>query len=201
MIAAVPDVVARAAAAFADTSHGVIVFRSHAVVNRPLQRAEVDDAAFVFVDGRKVSSSAANPGGPASAEAVAHQPYDPRYVAEYRYASTACVAPCPSGAIAVSFDAVARDAMHGHGVMVVDPVTAHILRTTTIPYVVPSPARSGTLVTTWGATPAGWFPIATTGTFIGQIGPFRGHATLTQTFTGYARYPSVAAAQKALPQG
>jgi hypothetical protein len=55
------------------------------------------------------------------------------------------------------------------------------------------------VTTTWGPTPVGWLPVATDGTFTGRIGPFGGHAVLRQQFTGYKRYPDLAAAERDAP--
>ena len=100
------------------------------------------------------------------------------------------------GSVAIAYDTDSRDAAHGRGIIVVDEHTARVLRLTVAPFVVPRPASAGTLTTTWGATPAGWFPVATDGTFSAHFGPFGGHATLTQRYTAYKRYPDVASAER-----
>jgi hypothetical protein len=191
-------IVQRAAQTYADQSRGVVAFRTHVTVRsaqRLLPQDQVDDAWFVLEDGR-VARSGGDPNGPAAAEAAAHQPYDLRYVAEYAFASAPC-AGCAAGAVAVAYTGVSHDAQHGRGVLVIDTRTARIIRSTTEPYVVPKPARSGMLVTTWGATDAGWYPIATDGTFVGRVGPFSGRAALTQRFSAYQRYQDVATAERA----
>jgi hypothetical protein len=99
--------------------------------------------------------------------------------------------------MAVAHDSDAHDAAHSRGVMVVDERTARVMRITAQPFVMPRSATAGTITTTWGATAAGWFPIAADGSFSGHIGPFGGRATLTQAFTAYKRYPDVVSAERA----
>ena len=198
----VPDATAlikRVAATFAEQARGVFGFRSHATVRsaeRILPHDQVEDAWFVFSDGRLVKSGG-TPGGPASAETAAHQPYDVRYVGEYRFASTAC-ARCAPGTVAIAYDSPVHDAVHGRGQLTIDAQTARILTQTTQPFVVPKPARTGSLATTWAETPAGWYPVSTVGTFIGRVGPLSARATLTQQFTNYRRYAEVILAERAL---
>ena len=190
--------VRRAGATFADESRGVIAFRSHAVVRtspRFVRPDQIDDAWVIDLDGRAVHVRGGDAAGPAATEAVVHQPYDARYASEYRYAPTPCT-DCAAGTLAVAYDTDAHDAAHGRGLMIIEERTARVLRVTAAPFVVPRPASTGTLTTTWGPTPAGWLPVSADGTFSGHIGPFGGHATLTQRFTGYKRYPDVASAER-----
>jgi hypothetical protein len=195
----VASLVRRVGATFAAESHGVIAFRSHAVVRTSphfVRADQVDDAWIVDLDGRAVHIRSGDATGPATTEAGIHQPYDARYTSEYRYAFAPC-GECTAGSVAVAYDSDAHDGAHGRGVMVVDERTARVVRVTAQPFVVPRPATAGTLTTTWGATAAGWLPIAADGSFTGRIGPFGGHATLTQAFTGYKRYPDIASAERA----
>ena len=192
------ELVRRVGAAYAEESRGVIGFRSHAVVRtspRFIRPDQVEDAWIVDVDGRAARVRGGDATGPAATGAAVHQPYDVRYADEYRYALAPCTG-CTAGSIAVAYDTDTHDAAHGRGVIVVDERTARVLRLTAEPYVVPRPATSGMATTTWGPTPAGWFPVATDGTFSGRIGPFGGHAVLTQQFTGYKRYPNVTTAER-----
>jgi hypothetical protein len=192
-------VVQRVAEAYAEQSRGVVGFHTHVAVRtveRVVPHDQTDEAWFVYEDGRVVRS-AGDPNGPAAAEAAAHQPYDVRYLGEYAYASAAC-AGCAAGTVAIAYTGAPHDALHARGVLVIDTRLARIVRSTTQPYVVPRPGRSGSLTTTWGATDAGWFPVATDGTFAGRVGPFSGRATLTQRFSGYKRFHDVAAAERAL---
>lgn len=197
-----PDATAliqRVAATFAEQRRGVFGFRSHATVRsaeRVLPHDQVEDAWFVFSDGRLVKSGG-TPGGPASAETAAHQPFDARYLGEYRFVPTACVR-CAPGAVAIAYDSGAHDAVHGRGQLTIDPQTARILVQTTQPFVVPKPARSGWLTTIWGETPAGWYPLSTSGTFIGRVGPISARATLSQQFSNYRRFVEVGLAERAL---
>ena len=186
----------RVDAVYARETQGVIAFRSHSSLRssaRIVQPDRVGDAHIVLLDGRvaRIRGAAAN--DPAATESAAHQPYDGRYGSEYRLSPAPC-ADCTAGTVAIAYDALSHDALHAHGIVVIDTGTARVVRTTTIPYVVPAPARSGSLATTWGPTPAGWLPLSTTGTFSGRVGPFSGHATLTQTFDEYIRYANLAAA-------
>lgn len=196
--ASVGPLVRRIGAAYAEESHGVIGFRSHALVQtspRFVRPDQVDDAWIVDVDGRAVQVRGGVATGPAATGAAVHQPYDARYAGEYRFVSAPCTG-CAAGSVAVAYDTDAHDVAHGRGVMVVDERTARVLRMTVTPFVVPRPASTGSLTTTWGGTTAGWFPVATDGTFNGRIGPFPGHATLTQRFTGYKRYSDLASAER-----
>ncbi len=179
----------------------MIAFRSHAVVRTSPHFArpdQVDDAWIVDIDGRAVHVRGGDAAGPSATEAMVHQPYDARYVGEYRYALAPCAA-CAAGSVTVAYDSDAHDAAHGRGVIVVDERTARVVRVTATPFVVPRPASSGTVTTTWGPTAAGWFPVATDGTFSAHFGPFGGHATLTQRYTGYKRYPDVRTAERDPP--
>jgi hypothetical protein len=199
--ASAAQLVRRVGAAYADESRGVIGFRSHAVVRtspRFIRPDQVDDAWIVDIDGRAARVRGGDPTGPAATGAAVHQPYDVRYADEYRYALAPCTG-CMAGSIAVVYDTDTHDAAHGRGVIVVDERTARVLRLTAEPYVVPRPATSGTVTTTWGPTPAGWFPVTTDGSFSGHLGPFGGHAVLTQQYTGYKRYPDVATAERDAP--
>jgi len=195
------QLVRRVGAAFAEESRGVIAFRSHALVRtspRFVRPDQVDDAWIVDLDGRAVQVRGGDATGPAATEAMVHQPYDTRYTGEYRYTLVPC-AGCAAGSVAVSYDTDTHDAAHGRGVIVVDERTARVVRVTVAPFVVPRPASGGTLTTTWGPTAAGWFPVATDGTFSAHFGPFGGHATLTQRFTSYKRYPDVRTAERDPP--
>jgi hypothetical protein len=190
--------VQRVGAAFAEESRGVIGFRSHAVVRTSphfIRSDQIDDAWIVDVDGRAVRVRGGDATGPAATAAAVHQPYDARYAGEYRYALAPCIG-CAAGSVAVAYDTDAHDAAHGRGVIVIEERTARVLRLTAEPYVVPRPASSGMVTTTWGPTPVGWFPVSTDGTFSGHVGPFGGHATLTQQYSGYRRYPDVATAER-----
>jgi hypothetical protein len=189
--------VRRIGAVFAEESRGVVGFRSHALVQTSPHFArpdQIDEAWVVDVDGRAVNVRGGDAAGPAAAEAAVHQPFDPRYVAEYRFLPAPCTG-CAAGSVALAYDTDAHDVAHGHGLIVIDERSARVLRVTVQPFVVPRPARDGTITTTWGSTAAGWLPVAATGTFSGRIGPFGGHATLTQRFTDHKRYADLAAAQ------
>jgi hypothetical protein len=193
-------VIRQVADAYARTFEGVIGFRTHAVVRsgeRLLPRDQVDDGWFVY-DGLRLVRSGGVLEGAAAAEAAAHQPYDPRYLGEYTYTAAPCT-PCAPGTVDIGYDGRVHDALHAAGVITVDVRTARILSIVTRPYVVPKPARKGSLQTAWGATAVGWAPISTTGLFLFRVGPFTGNAALAQQFTGYRRFEDAAAAERAFP--
>jgi hypothetical protein len=76
-----------------------------------------------------------------------HQPYIPRFVREYRFASVPCEN-CTAGETALRFESDHHDAQHVSGTMVVDALDRPV-RVTTRPYVFPKPANDGEAVTTF----------------------------------------------------
>lgn len=186
----------RVARAYADATRGTIGVRSTSLltIEAPFfHRRIADNAWFVFADGTLARSS--TPPDPRRPQV--HDPYDVRYLAEYRFR----FAPCPScraGDVAVAYESPSRDAAHATGTLVIDAATARVAHDTERPYKLPWPTREGALEATWGAAADGWFPQAIAGEFVGRIGPFVGHARYAQTLFAYARFASVEAAATSL---
>ncbi|MBD5604574.1 MAG: hypothetical protein IAI48_05725 [Candidatus Eremiobacteraeota bacterium] len=192
------DLVRRVATRYAQSARGVIGVRSQSllVVEAPLfKRRIANDGWFVFVDGvLEKSKDAPDPRQP-----PLRDPYRTEYLGEYVYAFTSC-RDCRPGTEAVAFSSPIRDVRHASGTLVIDTATALIVAQTETPYKLPWPTKSGDLVATWGTTDGGWFPKSITGSFVGKIGPFVGHARYAQTLSPYRRFEDVATATAALSQ-
>jgi hypothetical protein len=186
----------RVAATYSKDVAGVVAVRSHSelTIAAPVFRRHiVDDGWFVFADGVLVATSRkVDPRQP-----PLHDPYRERYLAEYTFRVVACAA-CAPGTTEIAYDSAAHDAAHAHGTLVVDDVTARIASSSETPYKLPWPTKSGSLDAHWGDAPAGWFPLHIDGAFVGNIGPFVGHARYAQALSAYDRYSSVATAVAAL---
>jgi|GEM_PF-1846712 len=186
----------RVAAVYARATRGTIGVRSSSVltIEAPLFHKRIArDSWFVFADGVLVrSDTPLDPRRP-----PLHDPYDPRYVGEYRFTFAPCPA-CAPGAVAVTYDARAHDRAHASGTLTVDEATARIVRDTERPYALPWPTREGALEATWGGDETGWFPLTIAGDFVGRIGPFTGRAHYAQTLSHYARFADAEAAVAAL---
>lgn len=179
----------RVALAYADATRGTIGVRSTSLltIEAPLfHRRIADDGWFVFADGSLARSS--TPPDPRRPQL--HDPYDARYLAEYRFRFVGC-AGCRAGDVAVAYESPSRDAAHATGTLVIESATAHVVHDTERPYKLPWPTRDGALEATWGAAADGWFPQTIAGDFVGRIGPFVGHARYAQTLSAYARFPNV----------
>jgi hypothetical protein len=186
----------RVAATYASDVAGVIGVRSHSelTITAPVFRRHIlDDGWYVFADGVLAATShKSDPRQP-----PLHDPYRERYLAEYSFHVVAC-ATCAAGTIAIAYDSRKRDVAHAYGMLVVDEATARITSSSETPYKLPWPTKSGSLEARWGAAADGWFPLQIDGAFVGNIGPFVGHARYAQALSPYDRYPNVATAVAAL---
>ena len=182
----------RVAATYSHEVAGVVAVRSHSelTIAAPVFRRHiVDDGWFVFADGVLAATShKSDPRQP-----PLHDPYRERYLGEYTFHSVACTT-CASGSSAIAYDSQAHDVAHAHGTLVVDEATARITSSSETPYKLPWPTKSGSLDARWGEAADGWFPLQIDGAFVGNIGPFVGHARYAQVLSAYDRYPSVASA-------
>ncbi len=182
----------RVAATYSHDVAGVVAVRSHSeltIVAPVFRRRIVDDAWYVFADGVLAATSHKND----PRQPPLHDPYRERYLAEYAFHAVAC-ATCAPGTTAIAYDSSARDVAHAHGTLVVDEATARITNSSETPYKLPWPTKSGSLDARWGEVSDGWFPLQIDGAFVGNIGPFVGHARYAQVLGAYDRYPSVATA-------
>jgi hypothetical protein len=194
-----PDAAAlmrRVAAHYAADVAGVLAVRSHSqlIIKAPFfGRRIASDAWYVFVNGVVAASSAT----PDPRRPPLRDPYVARYLDDYAFRFAPCPA-CAPGTRAVAYESAARDVEHAHGTFVVDVARASIQSGSETPYKLPWPTKSGELDAVWDAAPAGWFPVRVSGEFVGNVGPFVGHASYTQTNSAFERYGSVADAVRAL---
>jgi hypothetical protein len=179
----------RVAATYAESTRGVVGVHSTSLlrIDAPIVGRKIaNDGWFVFVDGVLAKSSQTrDPRQP-----PLRDPFRAAYLADYTFTYAPCP-DCASGDVAVAFTSRFRDVEHASGRIVVDPVTARIVSETEKPYKLPWPTQDGALVATWGSAGGGWYPLAISGTFIGRIGPFVGHAYYTQSLTAYERFANV----------
>ena len=182
----------RVAATYSHDVTGVVAVRSHSelTIAAPVFRRHiVDDGWFVFADGVLAATShKSDPRQP-----PLHDPYRERYLGEYTFHSVACTT-CAPGSSAIAYESEAHDVAHAHGTLVVDEATARITSSSETPYKLPWPTKSGSLDARWGDAKGGWFPLEIDGAFVGNIGPFVGHARYAQVLSAYDRYPTVATA-------
>jgi hypothetical protein len=115
-----------------------------------------------------------------------HDPYRSEYLSEYRYAIGSCPA-CSGDDVAIVFESPTHDTAHARGTLIVERATGRIISSDETPYKLPWPTNDGRLEATWGSVAGRWLPVTITGTFVGRIGPFVGHASYSQTlsFAGY----------------
>jgi len=186
----------RVANTYAESTRGILGVRSQSllVIKAPVFGRKIrNDGWFVFENGTlSKSNQTRDPRQP-----PLRDPFRKEYLSDYSFSFAACT-DCAPGAVAVAFSSRFKDVEHASGTIVVDPATALIITETEKPYKLPWPTQDGALVATWGSAGGGWFPKTISGSFVGRIGPFVGHAYYAQTLTAYSRFPDVDDAAKSL---
>ncbi len=126
------------------------------------------------------------------------EPYDPRYFGDYQFAG----AKDGGGQTAVQFSSSIHDSQHGAGTVWIDDRTAHVVKLTYSPYVLPPHATSGTVTEIGGqALPKLWYVVRIDESYQGKVFVLHGSGVFTGTFNHFRRFPNLQSAQAALANG
>lgn len=219
-----PALVNRAVAAYAVDVRGIIGMQRHfsTVINGgPMHHSELSDSSLLLDNGVYVDIRyyrIADDGRPLAAVKIAQrntqtnsdwfagkvffkEPYDRRYVADYRFQQTVSPGLC-GAATAVAFSSTVNDAQHGKGTMCIDPASARVTKLSYVPNVFPPHASSGSVTETSGAVlPGVWYVTQIDETYSGRAFIIHGNATFTGTMDHFRRFPNVASGRAALISG
>ena len=117
---------------------------------------------------------------------------------KFAYSKDRC-SDCAEGIVKIDFTSLKRDSDHGDGFAVIDSGFGFIQRLEFHPSELPAHADSGTIVMQFGQVlPDLWDVVETTQHFTGHMLMFSGWGNVTQTYTAYRRFGSVAEGKKAL---
>jgi hypothetical protein len=212
----IPGIVERAAEAYAKNIKGIVGMQRHfstSISAGPVRHSEqsdsgllLNDGAFVALeyyrivrDGHAFSSrqleerNTQTNEGWAAGKVFFKEPYDRRYLGDYRYDALVTCAECPAGTVAVKFFSSIHDAQHGDGTMWVEQATARVEKLTYVPNALPPHATSGTVTeTTTEALPGMWFVTRIDQTYTGRFLLVYGTGTFTGTIDRFQRFTSVA---------
>jgi hypothetical protein len=126
------------------------------------------------------------------------EPYDRRYIADYQFGAVRDAA----GQTSVAFSSSIHDAQHGAGTMWIDDRSAHVLKLTYSPYVLPQHATSGTVTETGGqALPHLWYVVRIDESYQGHILLLHGTGVFTGTFDHFRRFHTMQLARAVLMAG
>jgi len=204
------SIVERAASAYAADVHGILGMERHfstVISAGAIQHSEVSDSGLLLNDGAFVKIKyyrIVRDGKTFSKPAIAardaqtnrdwtagkvffKEPYDRRYIHDYRFELRTPCSDCPAGTVAVSFASAAHDTQHGEGKMWISTSTWQVQRLSYVPYVLPPHATSGSVTEVSSEVlPNMWyvtrieqayrgrdFIISGTGTFTGTVDHFR----------------------------
>lgn len=219
---AVPALVLRAVAAFQSDVHGVIGLHRHfttLIQGGPVKHSEESDSGFIMNDGAFVRIHyyrVADDGRPFTVQQLDQretqtnrdwsdgkvffkEPYDRRYVADYRFSEPEACTACPDGTMAVRFTSPIKDSQHGNGTMWIGTATARVYKLTYVPNALPPHATSGTITEIGGeALPDIWYVIRIDESYRGHELVLSGTATFTGIFDRFRRFASLSEAESAL---
>ncbi len=219
---AMPGIVTLASEVFAKETRGVIGFERHfetRIHAGPVIHTELSDGAFIMSDGAymklkyerivqdgnfwsraKLDERTAQTNAKwGDSQIQFKEPYDHRYLGDYKFVQSATCGGCPAGAVSVDFTSEVRDAQHGDGTMLIDRLSGHVLKLSYTPNKMPHYATSGTVTETGGvALPDLWYPIRIEEGFRGHAFLLSGKATFGGTFDHFRRFDSAQAALDAL---
>ncbi|HEV2038237.1 MAG TPA: hypothetical protein VGQ96_06480 [Candidatus Eremiobacteraceae bacterium] len=129
------------------------------------------------------------------------EPYDPRFIAEYRFEETPCES-CSADLVSVHFSSDLHDSQHGNGTIWIEAATAHVIRLTYTPNQLPPHATSGSVTeTNTEALPNLWYVTRIESTYKGHAFVLRGSATFTATFDRFQRFGKEDVAYEAVQDG
>lgn len=223
--ATVPAIVERAVATYTKSVQGVVGMQRHfstSISAGPVHHSEVSESGLLLSDGVFVAIEyyrIVDDGKVFSSQQVAQrntqtnqdwsagkvffkEPYDRRYLGDYRFDASASCPDCPSGTVAVKFSSSIRDAQHGNGTMWIDEATARVGKLTYGPNALPPHATSGSVTETSGAAlPDLWYVTRIDETFAGRVLVVSGHGTFTGVVDHFQRFGSSADGMTALHNG
>lgn len=219
-----PALINHVVAAYSADVRGIIGMRRHfsTVINGgPIRHTELSDSGLLLKNGAYVDIRyyrIADDGRVLAATNVAQrntqtnsdwsagkvffkEPYDQRYVADYRFQRTASPALCGTAA-AVAFSSAVKDTQHGDGTMCIDPSSARVTILLYVPNVLPPHASSGSVTETSGMVlPGVWYVTRIVETYSGHAVIIRGNATFTGVMDHFRRFPGVSSGETALSRG
>lgn len=217
-----PQIVRSASAAYASTMLGALGMQRHFVTvlhAGPVSHTEQSDSGILLHDGAFVeiayyriaddgrtftTSETQRREGEANQDWKAgkvffKEPYDPRFMGDYRFDEAQACVTCPVGTIAVSFTSAIPDAQHGNGTMWIDRTSARIVQLTYIPNVLPPHASSGSVTEIGGwAGPHLWCVVRIEESYQGHAFLFHGTGVFTGTFDHFRRFATLSDGQAAL---
>jgi hypothetical protein len=220
----VPEVVQRAQAVFTTSMRGILGLQRHftTTIDAGIARhSEESESGMLFKDGvfvtakyykivddnkplsekQIVDRDAQTNQGWATGKIFFKEPYDPRYVGDYKFAEQAGC-DCGMGMVAVTFSSEVRDAQHGAGTMWIQSASGRVTKLTYTPYVLPPHATSGTCTETSGeALPNVWTVMRIDEVYQGRELILKGSATFVGTFDHFERFSSVAEGETAVQKG
>jgi hypothetical protein len=220
----VPSLVHRAVTQYAAEHHGLLGFSRHVNFTMhagPLSRDVRNDVGVLMQDGAYTrvryyngqtdaktddAKDLQRQEDDANADLAAgrgfvKRPVDPRFVADYRFASADC-ADCAAGRAAFSFTSVVHDRQHGHGTLIIDNASGRVDQISYTLDRAPDHAASGEVVETFGeALPGLWTCLHVEETYRGHLGPIGGTATMTTTLDHFRRFAQVDTALAAMASG
>lgn len=222
--ATVPAIVARAADAYTKNVQGVVGMQRHfsTSISAGVHHTEASESGLLLNDGAFVAIEyyrIVDDGKVFSSQQIAarntqtnqdwsagkvffKEPYDRRYLGDYRFDASAACPDCPTGTVAVTFSSSIRDAQHGNGMMWIDEATARVEKLTYAPNALPPHATSGSVTETSSAVlPDLWYVTKIDETFAGRVLIVSGHGTFTGLVDHFQRFASTADGTAALHSG
>ena len=221
----VPQLVERASAQYATEVRGIIGMSRHfstKIAGGPVSHSEDSESGFLMDDGAflKIAYHSIEDDGKAfdakklsgrndqtnrdwaAGKVFFKEPYDPRFVADYRFHAPGLCANCPAGTEAVEFTSAIKDAQHGNGTMWIETASARVAKLSYSPNALPPHATSGSVIETGGeAIPGLWYVTRIDETYEGRAFLFKGHATFVGTFDHFRRFGNRSEGEVALEQG
>ncbi|HTU70454.1 MAG TPA: hypothetical protein VMF11_09045 [Candidatus Baltobacteraceae bacterium] len=213
----VPAIVQAAAQTAASTSAGAVVFERHITILAsagPAHYEQRSDAVLLMTNGayRRIHylwiDVNGRPLDPAQTSRRDDQnnrdleagkdffkePFDGRYLADYRYAIVPCA--CSGNAVDVRFSSDVHDNQHGRGDMRIDPSTGRVLALSYSPNVLPEYATGGTIDETFGEpVPGLWTTVRSDSTYVGRVLFIPGRGTVTEVLDHFHRFTDASAGE------
>ena len=220
----VPDVVTRASVQYASQVKGLVGMQRHfnTVIDAGIvKHREASDSGMLMREGAFVEAKyykiaddgrafttkqiddrdAETNKGWSEGKIFFKEPYDPRFMADYRFAAAAC-ADCRTGTVAVAFTSDLRDTQHGNGTLVIDEAAGRIEKTTYVPNALPPHATTGRVTeTSTQALPDLWYVTRIEEVYEGRAFLLKGSATFIATFDHFQRFATVAEGETAVREG
>jgi hypothetical protein len=219
-----PQLVRRAIADYGTEHRGELAFVRHltfALKVGPVTHDVNNEVAVLMRDGDYVKvhyNDQSTNGKPDAATQVKHdedkanadlsaghgffkRPIDPHFSDDYRFEAVSCDG-CSSGEDAFAFTSSVHDVQHGHGTVVIDSASAHVVRVEYTLEQPPEHASSASGVETYGEPMPGlWTCVRVAETYHGRLGLIGGAATMTYTLDRFRRFSQLASGLAALSEG